>query len=259
MYSLYLDDSGSVGNLAEDFFVLGGVIIPEEKHYWVNKRLDDLAQQINGADPFSVEFHACEIFSGRREIWTSIQNKQDRINIIKQVLEIPRREGLTTIACAVEKKHYQGEDIISMAFEDVISRFQSFLNQQHRETRENTRGIIIFDESAFESDIQKLARTFRSDGTKYRKISGVQEVPLFVDSRASRAIQLADHVAYSVFRRYNANDLTYFNLIQNQFEMCGMPCHQKDYGLFHLSKEFRSCTCTACLNSKYYFQMNADH
>lgn len=259
MYCLYLDDSGSVSNHSEDFFVLGGVIIPEEKHYWVNKHLDDLALKIDRDDPYSVEFHACEIFSARRGVWANIQDKRNRIDIIKQVLEIPRREGLTTIACAVEKKHYQGEDIISMVFEDVISRFQSFLTQKYRETKENTRGMIIFDESAFESDIQRLARTFRSDGTKYRKITGVQEVPLFVDSKASRAIQLADHVAYSVFRRYNANDLTYFNVIQNQFEMCEMPCHQKDYGLLHLSKEFRSCTCTACLNSKYYFQMNGEH
>lgn len=253
MYCLYLDDSGSVSNPKEDFFVLGGVILPEEKHYWVNKHLDELASQIDNEDPFSVEFHACEIFSGRKDCWKNIKEKQKRIEIIKQVLDITRRENLTTIACAVEKKYYQCEDVITLAFEDVISRFQSFLNQKHRETKENIRGMIIFDESAFESDIQKLARTFRSDGTKYRKIPGVQEVPLFVDSKASRAIQLADHVAYSVFRRYNANDLTYFNIIQKQFEMCEMPCHPRDYGLFHLNKEYKNCTCTACLSARFYF------
>lgn len=257
MYFLYLDDSGSVSNPKEDFFVLGGVIIPEEKHFWVNKHLDELASQIDKEDKFSVEFHACEIFSGRKGYWKNIQEKQKRIEIIKKVLDVATREGLTTIACAVEKNHYQSEDVVILAFEDVISRFQTFLSQKHRETKENTSGMIIFDESAFETDIQKLARTFRSDGTKYRKIPGVQEVPLFVDSKASRAIQLADHIAYSVFRRYNANDLTYFNVIQKQFEMSEMPCPPKEYGLFHFNKEHRSCTCTACFLARCY-SSNAD-
>jgi hypothetical protein len=254
MYCLYLDDSGSMLNKNEQFFVLGGVVVPEEKHYWVNKHLDELASEIDRNDPLSVEFHASEIFSGRKEHWKAIADKTQRISIINQVLNVASREKLCTIACAVEKRFYAENDVVRLAFEDVISRFQSFLSHTHRETKTNVRGMIIFDKSAFEKDIQKLALHFRDRGTRYRQISGVQEVPLFVDSRASRAIQLADHVAYSVFRRFNASDLFYFNRIQSQFEMCGTPHLPKDYGLFHMTRDFRSCTCPACLCIKYSSQ-----
>lgn len=247
MYFLYLDDSGSVNNQNEKFFVIGGVIIPEEKHYWVNKHLDELALKIDSDNPFSVEFHACEIFSGRSKPWSNINVKNTRIDIIKSILEVAERESLTTLACAIEKHYYQGENIVKLAFEDVISRFQNFLSLKYRETQNNTRGMIIFDKSTFENEIQELSRTFRSDGTRYRKISAIQEVPLFVDSKASRAIQLADHIAYATFRAYNAEDYTYFNLIRNQFEMCGIPCSPKDYGLFHLNKDYKKCTCPACM------------
>ena len=37
-------------------------------------------------------------------------------------------------------------------------------------------------------------------------IRHLADTPFFVDSRASRVNQLADHVAYAVFRRYHARD-----------------------------------------------------
>jgi hypothetical protein len=241
MYFLYLDDSGSVANKDEKFFVLGGAVIPEEKHFWVNKNIDDLAQKLSQDDPFSIEFHACDIFSARKYPWKEIQCKQQRIQTIQSVLDVANRERLTTIACAVDKKYFSQDDVVSIAFEDVISRFQSVLNWLHRETNQRTSGMIVIDKSAYEHDLQKLALKFRGSGTRYRQISGIQEVPLFVDSRASRAVQLADHIAYAVFRRYNAEDLTYFNRIQTLFG---------PHGLSHVTKEHHLCTCPACIRPR---------
>lgn len=221
--------------------MLGGAIIPEEKHYWVNKHLDTLASSICAHEPLAVEFHACEIFSAKKDPWKNMAGKQARIETIKSVLDVVNRERLFTIACAIEKKYYENEDIVNIAFEDLISRFQSHLSRIHRETGEATRGMIVFDKSAYESDLQSLALRFRGEGTRYRSITAIQEVPLFVDSRSSRAIQLADHIAYAVFRRYNAEDLSYFNVIQSQFDT---------HGLFHMTKDFRNCTCPACLRPR---------
>ena len=44
------------------------------------------------------------------------------------------------------------------------------------------------------------------------------EVPLFLDSRMSRLIQLADIIAYSLFQKYEHDDDNYFSLIQNCFD-----------------------------------------
>lgn len=42
MYLLYLDDSGSSGNQNEDYFVLGGVAVPENSLRWLSYELEKI-------------------------------------------------------------------------------------------------------------------------------------------------------------------------------------------------------------------------
>ena len=247
MYLLYLDDSGSAANPKESHFVLGGVIVHKDKSFYVNKYLDELADEICTDNPQNVEFHACDIFGGREAPWDTIKDKPERIDIIKRVLDVAVSEKLPVLACAVDKSGYPLDSVIQTAFEDVISRFQAFLNAEHYRInaknsgkKQRTQGLVIFDKCAYEKDIQRLALLFRAKGTRYRNIANIQEVPLFVDSKASRAIQLADHVSYAVFRRYNAKDLTYYDIIEDSF----------DDRLFHMTKSHRTCTCPACLKKR---------
>ncbi len=65
MYILYLDDSGSVGNQNEEYFVLGGVAVPEQSIRWLSHELEALAERLEPTNARQVEFHASEIFSGR--------------------------------------------------------------------------------------------------------------------------------------------------------------------------------------------------
>lgn len=252
MYILYLDDSGSIANRQERVFVLGGIIVPEEKRYWINKHMDELAEKIDADDPLSVEFHACDIFSGRKDPWKSFTNKESKIEIIKDVLQVCNREKLITLGTVIEKNSMNLEEIIPRAFEDIISRFQFFLSLKHKETSTNTHGLIVFDKSTYESDIQRLARMFRHDGTSFRHVPGIQEVPLFVDSRASRAIQLADHVAYALFREYNARDLTYTDVFRPQFCIAATQSNPKGYGIYHHNLDHHTCECSACLRARFY-------
>lgn len=56
---------------------------------------------------------------------------------------------------------------------------------------------MIFDKSTYEETIQNLATDFRTVGHQWNVIANLAEVPLFLDSKASRLIQLADLVAYA--------------------------------------------------------------
>jgi hypothetical protein len=47
------------------------------------------------------------------------------------------------------------------------------------------------------------------------------EVPVFIDSRASRLIQLADLIAYAVFLKYERGDERYFKTIEKCFDSEG--------------------------------------
>lgn len=244
MYLLYLDDSGSAANKDESHLVLGGICLHESQASRLANDLDELAKEISRTDFQSVEFHAAEIFSGRKPPWNSITNKKDRIEIIKRVLSIVANASKSTciFACAVHKDSFPQSDPVEIAFEDICSRFDQKLRRIER-NGEKHKGIIILDESAHETTLQNLARQFRTQGTRWRNvIKNIADVPLFVDSRRSRCIQLADHIAYSVFRRYHAADAGYIDVILKRFDRDGHTLH----GLSHKRVKNDSCACPAC-------------
>ncbi len=249
MHILYLDDSGSPINPQEEYFVLGGISVPENSVRWLSYELEKIATQIVHENPETVELHAAEIFSGRQDPWQSFKNKQQRIDIIKNVLRTlsAANKEITVFACAVHKASYPQEDVVIHAFEEISSRFEKYLQRISEETATQQRGILVLDKSSYETGLQNLTSQFRKTGNRWGSyMKGIVEVPLFVDSKASRIVQLADHIAYAVFRRYNASDLTYMNMIENRFdERDGVIC-----GLAHKISTYRTCTCPACLSRR---------
>jgi hypothetical protein len=245
MYLLYLDDAGSAANPKEDYFVLGGVAVYEAQTDWFTQELNKLASSVDSSDPSRVEFHASEIFARRREPWRSY-SREDAIGIIKGVLRVVRDsyESARVFACAVHKASFAGTDPVELAFEDICSRFNLYLRRNSHEG-DRQRGLLILDESAHETSLQKMAQDFRKLGTRWGNIQHLAEIPLFVDSKC-RLIQLADHVAYAVFRRYNAGDTNYFDIVASRFDSEGGVIH----GLAHKTKNFPDCTCPACMSRR---------
>ena len=93
------------------------------------------------------------------------------------------------------------------AFEDLSQRFDFFLSRR-KAAGDPQRGMIILDKTTRETSLQKLSREFRKVGTQWGVLRNIADTPFFVDSRAFRLVQVADHVAYSVFRRYNSGRTT---------------------------------------------------
>lgn len=249
MYLLYLDDSGSIENKHEEYIVLGGICVPEQSVRWVTHELEKLAQTICPDAPRSVEFHASEIFSGRTGIWKQMKEREDRINVLKKVLGVLQdaHPDIVVFACAIHKESYPEEDLIQMAFEDISSRFDLYLRRMSSKTNYQHKGLIVIDKSSHENSLQKLAQSFRDDGNRWgNQLRTICEVPMFVDSKSSRVIQLADHIAYAVFRRYNGNDLNYFNCIESRFDQKNGTLH----GLAHKQYYKPHCTCPACLTRR---------
>ncbi|MBX3050792.1 MAG: DUF3800 domain-containing protein [Caldilineaceae bacterium] len=247
MYILYLDDSGSPINPNEEYFVLGGVCVPEQSVRWLSYEIEKLAERLVPRNSSGVEFHASEIFGGRENPWNTMHAPADRIAVIKNVLLTLQAAyaDIVTFACAVHKASYLGQDPVHVAFEDISSRFNLFLER----AGSTTRGLIVLDKTVHETSLQKLAIDFRRTGNTWgRQLRNICEVPLFVDSKATRLIQLADHVAYAVFRRYNAGDLNYFNCIENRFD--SDPTTGTIHGLSHLHANRHTCTCPACLSRR---------
>jgi hypothetical protein len=99
-----------------------------------------------------------------------------------------------------------------------------YLKRLHRRNDPH-RGIIVFDKSTYESTIQGLATDFRTIGYTWGVLRNLAEVPLFLDSKASRLIQLADLIAYAAFRNYEKSDNRFFSIIKKRLDAEGGITH----------------------------------
>ncbi len=246
MYLLYLDDSGSARNPNEDYLVLGGFCVFERQVHWITTELDKLAESLYPENPRALEFHASVMFSGKAPPWKGL-GKTKRRQAIKDALAILARSGKNTsaFACAVHKPSYLGQDPMKLAFEDLCSRFDLLLKRFHHQG-DTQRGLIILDKSSYETSLQGMTSSFRTLGTRWSVVRNLADIPLFVDSRASRAVQLADHVAYAVFRRYEARDTSYFDIIASRFDEHEGTVH----GLVHKQTVDAHCRCLACMSRR---------
>ncbi|MCG6533886.1 MAG: DUF3800 domain-containing protein [Syntrophales bacterium LBB04] len=246
MHLLYLDDAGSAPNKEEEYFVLGGVSVFEAQANFITQELDKLAAEIEPSDPNSIEFHASVIYSRKVSPWNKM-TRQEAQGVIKAVLNVFANSYDTcrAFACAVHKASYTHRDPVEMAFEDLCSRFDLFL-QRIRAEGERHRGLIILDESSHETTLQDMARDFRVLGTRWGNIRHLADIPFFVQSKASRIVQLADHIAYAVFRRFNASDTQYFDIIASRFDSADGIIH----GLCHKQNINPMCMCPACMSRR---------
>jgi hypothetical protein len=248
MYLLYLDDSGSAGNVNEEYLVLGGICVFEPQVNYITTELDAIAQRIQPSNPDGVEFHASAIWAGRVPPFDAM-SREERRAIIKEVLRVfaSSYRWAKAFACAVHKPSYPNHDPMEIAFEDLCSRFDMMLGRLRDEATSH-KGLIILDESTYETTLQRLARDFRTLGTRWNNvIRNIVDVPLFVDSQASRCVQVADHVAYAVFRRFESGDTNYLDPILSRFDYDGRIFH----GLSHKhAQRMPGCMCPACLSRR---------
>lgn len=246
MHLLYLDDSGSVANKGEQYVVLGGVSVYESQASWITQQLDEIAQQFAPNNPWSVEFHASVIFSRRQAPWAALTRDEAR-GVLKQVLGAIARayDSARIFACAVHKASFPTRDPMELAFEELCSRFDLYLRRLSA-AGDRQKGLLILDKSSYETSLQSLARSFRSQGARWGVIRNLADTPMFVDSAASPVVQAADHVAYAVFRRYEAQDTSYFDVIANKFDSEEGRLH----GLVHKQSIEPNCMCPACLSRR---------
>ena len=130
MHLLYLDDSGAASNANEQYVVLGGVSVFEAQSYWITRKLDELAETIDPGNPHGVEFHASATYARRSQPWKSLSQDEAR-GTIKAVLGVLANAYNTArvFACVVHKNSFPNRDPMEIAFEDLCSRFDRYLQR----------------------------------------------------------------------------------------------------------------------------------
>ena len=189
-----------------------------------------------------VEFHAQAIMAHADEPWKSLPSEK-RQAIMEGLCSIICDHDAVLFSVAVERS--TTSEPVVRAFEELCSRFDLFLSRKHAEGQKE-RGLIIFDESRYESRLQTLLANYRISGTRFGKLRNFADVPFFADSKSTRLLQLADLVAYAVFRRYERSDTRWLDKIISKFDSEGGAIH----GLVHLTSNHSTCPCTACLTRR---------
>jgi hypothetical protein len=130
------------------------------------------------------------------------------------------------------------ERIRDFAFEQVVTRFQTFLRVAGGP---DAVGLLVHDQN--ETASRRLTgrmRSFHRTGTSFALIP-IIETPLFVDSKLTAMVQLADLVGYSA-RRFTENQETdLFERIYGRFDRRG----GRLVGLRHFTGQ-APCACRIC-------------
>jgi len=241
MYLLYADESGNPDGVEDRYFVLGGIALFERKVFWVNEEVDKL--QSNLFPGVHVEFHAQPIVSHREEPWHSLPS-QKRTETLESLCKIiASSPEIVLFAVAVERS--TTTEPVARAFEELCNRFDSFLKRLHAQGN-TQRGLIIFDETRYESRLQTLLAEYRGTGTRFGRVYNFADIPFFADSKSTRLLQLADLIAYAVYRRYERSNTWLLDQIINNFDSDGGIIH----GLVHLTANRSTCTCPYCLTRR---------
>ena len=250
MHLMYVDMSGSVGNPRERHFIMAGVAVYETGVFHVIHELDNLLRtELGDAGVEELEFHGNEMLGGRKQ-WRSIPRKK-RERLFEQALRVligPSARNLRAFGIIIEKAVLQGDDPVEYAYEQLCSRFDKFLRRIHNRRKQQQRGLLIVDKSRYEDTLQALAQDWRVGGTRWGKLRNLAEVPLFVDSRATRLIQLADLLSYALWRRYEKGEVERLAPIIDAFDREGGVVH----GLYHRRLPDTPCDCAACASRRYY-------
>lgn len=227
MHLLYADESGSITDAGQKYFVLAGVSISEKETHWIEGELNLIAARFASHNPHSIELHGSPMRSGR-DGWDQFP-RADRERAVEDALRVGvckrHPKCVRVFAAVLEKAHFAGKDIAQVAFEQLSSRFDQYLGRLHKQKRDSQRGLIIFAKSSTEARIQTLAREFKYTGHTYGVTRNFAEVPVFLDSKASRLIQLADLVAYGIFLKFERNNDQYYKIIEKCFDAEGGVIH----------------------------------
>jgi hypothetical protein len=218
MHLLYLDHSGAPEDATQKHFVLASISVFERQTFWISTELDKIAARFNPSDPASVELHASPMHGGRGE-WRRFP-VPDRVQAICDALSVVPQSHPSNIlfGVGIKKPQVNPEIAVEAAFEQTCITFDKYLWRMHLRG-DTQRGMIVFDKAAYETDIQALATGFRSIGHSWGVVRNLSEVPVFLDSKASRLLQLADLVSFALYRVYERNDYRFFNIVKNRFDV----------------------------------------
>ncbi len=258
---LYIHESGGFDRRSEDLehVTVGGLAIHECTIERFRTRVDDLMAEVLDPPNRELEIHAAAMTAGRGP-WRKMPRpvRFDLLHRLSSLLgsfpSVDPSFGLLAVARA--PLAVPAADPLERVFEELLLRFRSMLDRMSREDSEQF-GIVIADEAKYERILQPLVAEWRHTGIRRRRLGRLDrlvEVPLFVDSKTTRLLQMADLVAHSVWRFYERRISDLVGPMLPGFYADSGVMH----GLVHLVPNYQQCPCPACVSRIARLRLRAD-
>jgi len=145
----------------------------------------------------------------------------------------------------IDKVNFNSQDAeitpVRLAFEQVVSRFELFLNALGS-PGDRRFGLIIHDNNeTVAKKHTELMKRFHRDGTFFTHISNIIDTPLFVDSELTSMVQIADLCSYALRRYFENGEEELFDLIFQRADRR----NDAVVGVRHFAPE--GCNCKVCV------------
>jgi hypothetical protein len=173
-------------------------------------------------------------------------NYIERKKVIFELSEIICQWGFARLFSECIDKAFFDPNLTSrtvdeQSFEQVVSRFEHYLQIISHNMPESTMGLLIHDNNpTVAKRLTELMISFHRKGTLWTRIQNIIETPLFVDSRLTCMIQAADLCSYALRRYLENNEKELFN---NIFQRADRK-DDKVVGIRHFTRD--SCSCLIC-------------
>jgi hypothetical protein len=145
----------------------------------------------------------------------------------------------------VDKIHFNParakSSISEQSFEQVVSRFEAYLEITEKACGNPTFGMLIHDNNPTVAlKHTELMKQFHQKGTLWTTVNNIIETPLFVDSKLTSMIQAADVCAYALRRYLENGEEELFKRIFPRADRRG----EKVEGVRHFTND--KCKCMIC-------------
>ncbi len=212
MKLIYIDESGDPGAAvgSSPYYILSGIIVDASDWKEFFNQFEDFRRQIYqkfGAD--YGEFKGSEIFMHQGGAYqlqldpVEVQWVYD--NLIKLIFDNKVSRILVAQSKEVFRAHYPSgkqktltKDLRLLTWNAFLTKFEHYLIDASSEGSGRVTGLVYFD-GKHDPHIYKIVNRYarRYDQEQPYAGAGIIESPVFVDSKASKLIQLADVLAYS--------------------------------------------------------------
>lgn len=231
MYFFYIDESGSrdpsIGTAAkpkDHIYVLLAVGLFERQWRPFDRTIAriklGLADGIWRKTRQRHDLAACEVKSN----WLRNAKEREQRSPFLHALTDAQREQLVAgyldqlgprnavvMAAVIDKRHLQPhlthETLHKKAYEFLLERIQRYMAEYHPKHQ----ALIVMDDTSKQLNraVAMKHAWFLRDGNANLKFPHIVEYPFFTASELSHGVQLADLLAYNVYRAFRTEDLEY--------------------------------------------------